>query len=356
MRITEDAGTMERRECGRSGLKLPVLGLGCWAFGGGEYWGRHEQSDVDAVVRRAFELGVTYFDTAEVYNDGRSEASLGQALRGLPRDRVLIGTKVSPAHVQPDVLPRRCEASLRRLGTDLVDLYMVHWPITPRSIRHFDAQIEVCPAVDDAFAALLRLQEQGKVRYIGVSNFGRSRLEEALRHCPALAANELPYNLLSRAIEWEALAACRESGVGAIGYMALLQGVLTDLYPTLDDVPAWQRRTRHFDARKTPAARHGRGGEEEAMQQALSGLRAVCRESDQTLPELALRWAVANPGLACNLVGSRSVDKLEANVRAVEQPLSPEIVARLNAITNPLKDRLGRSFDYYESPENDRTR
>jgi aryl-alcohol dehydrogenase-like predicted oxidoreductase len=92
------------------------------------------------------------------------------------------------------------------------------------------------------------------------------------------------------------------------------------------------------------------------MQQALSGLRAVCRESDQTLPELALRWAVANPGLACNLVGSRSVDKLEANVRAVEQPLSPEIVARLNAITNPLKDRLGRSFDYYESPENDRTR
>ncbi len=347
---------MERRECGRSGRELPVLGLGCWGFGGGEYWGQCEQADVDAVVRRAFELGVTYFDTAEVYNDGRSEASLGEALRGLPRDRVVVGTKVSPAHVQPDVLPRRCEASLRRLGTDYIDLYMVHWPITPRSIRHFDAQLEACPSVEDAFATLLRLKDQGKVRHIGVSNFGRSRLQEALRLCPALAVNELPYNLLSRAIEWEALGACRESGVGAIGYMALLQGVLADLYPTLDDVPPWQRRTRHFDARKTPAARHGLPGEEEAMWQALSDVRAVGRETGRSLPDLALGWAAANPGLCCNLVGSRSVDKLEANVRAVEQPLPAEVVARLNEVTDPLKQRLGRSFDYYESPENDRTR
>jgi aryl-alcohol dehydrogenase-like predicted oxidoreductase len=268
----------------------------------------------------------------------------------------VVGTKVSPAHVQPEVLPRRCEASLRRLGTDYVDLYMVHWPITPRSIRHFDAQTRVCPAVDDAFATLRRLREQGKVRHIGVSNFARYRLEEALVHCPDLVVNELPYNLLSRAIEWEMLPACRALGLGVVGYMALLQGVLTDLYPTLDDVPTWQRRTRHFDARKTPAARHGMDGEEEAMGQALSDIRAVCRETGQTLAELALRWAVANPGLACNLVGSRSVNELEANVRAVAQPLPADVVARLNAITDPLKERLGRSFDYYESPENDRTR
>jgi aryl-alcohol dehydrogenase-like predicted oxidoreductase len=347
---------MERRACGRSGLGLPVLGLGCWAFGGGEYWGRHEQRDAVAVVRRAFDLGVTYFDTAEVYNDGRSEASLGQALRGLPRDRVVVGTKVSPAHVQPDVLPRRCEASLRRLGTDRIDLYMVHWPITPHSIRHFDAQLEVGPAVDDAFAALLRLQEQGRVRHLGVSNFARNKLEEAQRYCPALAANELPYNLLSRAIEWEALPACQDLGVGVIGYMALLQGVLTDLYPRLDDVPPWQRRTRHFDAHKAPAARHGLEGEEEAVAQALAEIRVVCRETGHTLPALALKWAVANRSVACTLVGSRSVEKLEANVRAVEQPLPAETVARLNAITDPLKARLGRSFDYYENPGNDRTR
>jgi myo-inositol catabolism protein IolS len=347
---------MEQRRCGHSGLTLSVLGLGCWSFGGGEYWGPVEQSDLDAVVRRAFELGITYFDTAEAYNDGRSEASLGRALSGSPRDQVVIGTKVSPAHVQPDVLPGRCEASLRRLDTDYIDIYMVHWPITLHSIRHFDAQIAVCPAVDDAFAALLRLQEQGKVRHIGVSNFARPRLEEALAYCPNLAVNELPYNLLSRAIEWEALPASRELGLGVIGYMALLQGVLTDLYPTLDDIPMWQRRTRHFDARKAAAARHGLCGEEQSTAQALAALRAVCRDSGLTLSELALKWAVANRDVACNLVGSRSVSKLDANVRAVEHPLSGEMARRLNAITDPLKERLGRSFDYYEGPDNDRTR
>ena len=347
---------MEQRQCGHSGLTLSVLGLGCWSFGGGEYWGPVEQSDVDTVVRRAFELGITYFDTAEAYNDGRSEASLGRALRGSPRDQVVIGTKVSPAHMQPYGLPGRCEASLRRLGTDYLDIYMVHWPITLHSIGHFDTQIAVCPAVDDAFAALLRLQEQGKVRHIGVSNFARSRLEEALAYCPKLAVNELPYNLLSRAIEWEALPASRELGLGVIGYMALLQGVLTDLYPTLDDIPMWQRRTRHFDARKAAAARHGLCGEEQSTAQAIAALRAVCRDSGLTLSELALKWAVANRDVACNLVGSRSVGKLDANVRAVEHPLAGEMARRLNAITDPLKERLGRSFDYYEGPDNDRTR
>src|SRR4026207_2327843 len=135
---------MEHGVCGHSGPTLSVLGLGCWSFGGGEYWGPVEQSDVDAVVRRAFELGITYFDPTERDSDGRSEASLGRALRGAPRDQVVIGTKVSPAHVQPDVLPGRCEASLRRLGTDYIDIYMVHWPITLHSIRHFDAEIAFC--------------------------------------------------------------------------------------------------------------------------------------------------------------------------------------------------------------------
>jgi aryl-alcohol dehydrogenase-like predicted oxidoreductase len=143
--------------------------------------------------------------------------------------------------------------------------------------------------------------------------------------------------------------------LGVIGYMALLQGVLTDLYPTLDDIAMWQRRTRHFDARKTAAARHGLCGEE-ATAQALAALRAVGRESGLPLSQLALQWAVANRDVACTLVGSRSASKLEANVHALEHPLSAEMVRRLNAITDPLKERLGRSFDYYEGPDNDRTR
>jgi aryl-alcohol dehydrogenase-like predicted oxidoreductase len=347
---------MEQRECGRSGLKLSVLGLGCWAFGSGDYWGRQDQGDVDAVVRRAFEGGVCYFDTAEVYNEGRSESSLGQALRGLPRDRVVVGTKVSPAHVQPETLARRCEASLKRLGTDCIDLYMVHWPVTLPSIRHFAPEATVCPAVDDAFATLRRLEQQGKVRHVGVSNHSLARLDEARRHGPAIVANELPYNLLSRAIEREVLPGCVDRGVGVIGYMALLQGVLTDAHPTLADIRPWQRRTRHFDAAGAPGARHGLRGEEEAMRETLDRIRGLCREQGRTLSELALAWTIARPGLACSLVGSRSVAQLEANLRAVERPLSADVVARLDEITGPLKERLGPSFDYYESPENDRTR
>ena len=103
---------MELRQCGRSHLKLPALGVGCWAFGGGAYWGDCSQQDVNAVVRRSVELGINYFDTAEAYNDGRSEESLGQALKGLPRDSLVIGTKVSPSNCYGEALPKHCELSL----------------------------------------------------------------------------------------------------------------------------------------------------------------------------------------------------------------------------------------------------
>lgn len=166
---------MELRPCGKSSLKLSALGLGCWSFGGGAYWGDCNQQDVDAVVRRSVQLGINYFDAAEAYNDGRSEESLGQAVKGLPREKLVIGTKVSPPNCYAKMLPQHCEASLRRLGLDHVDLYMIHWPIHPHSIRHFtkdEAIINNPPTVEEAFGALARLNEQGKIRYIGVSNFG----------------------------------------------------------------------------------------------------------------------------------------------------------------------------------------
>src|SRR5215471_11753664 len=108
-------GKVPSRVCGKSDLRLPMLGMGCWAFGGGEYWGAQSQKDVNEVVRCAVEHGCNYFDTAEAYNDGASEESLGLALQGIARDGVLIGTKISPSNTQPDKLKQHCEASLRRL-------------------------------------------------------------------------------------------------------------------------------------------------------------------------------------------------------------------------------------------------
>lgn len=354
--MAETMTPLAPRRCGAADLMLSPIGLGCWPFGGGAYWGALEQSDVDAVVRRAVELGITYFDTAEVYNAGRSETSLGLALRGLPRERVVIGSKVSPGAVQPDVLPARCEASLRRLGIDAIDLYMVHWPITPHSIAHFTRDPIACPAVEDAFAALLKLREQGKIRQIGVSNFGATKLEEAAAAGAAIAANQLPYNLFCRAIELEVLPCCQARGIGVIGYMALLQGVLSDRYPTLDDIPIPQRRTRHFDARKNAEARHGERGAEEETAAALAEIRALAAGLGLTTSQLALKWSLANPAVGCMLVSSRSVRKLEDNVAAAAAPLPLDIVARLSAITEPLLAKLGPSFDYYETAANDRTR
>ncbi|HSB80004.1 MAG TPA: aldo/keto reductase, partial [Candidatus Methylomirabilis sp.] len=310
-------------------------------------------------VRRSMELGINYFDVAEAYNDGRSEESLGRAVRGLPRDRLVIGTKVSPSNCYAKTLPRHCEASLRRLGLDHLDLYMIHWPIHPHSIRHFsqdESVIQNPPTIQEALGALARLKERGKIRYIGVSNFGRERLEEALSICPDIVVNQLPYSLLTRAIELESLPQCRSLGVGVIGYMTLLQGVLADLYPTLEAVPPYQRRTRHFDSRTSKLARHGEEGAEVETDAALADIRRIMHECGMTMPEVATKWALAAHGIACTLIGVRGVRRLEDNVRAAAAPLSPEIVAKLNAVTKPVLDKLGNSFDYYESFENNRTR
>jgi len=350
---------LELRRCGTSDLTLSALGLGCWSFGGGAYWGDCHQADADAVVRRAFELGINYFDAAEAYNAGRSEESLGKALQDIPRDRVVIGTKVSPSNCYARTLPTHCEASLRRLGLDYIDVYMIHWPIHPHSIRHFtndEAVIRNPPTVQEAFAALATLRHQGKIRYIGVSNFAEARLEEALAVCPDILVNQLPYSVLTRAIELDILPRCHRLGIGVIGYMTLLQGVLADLYPTLDDIPAYQARTRHFSHRRSELIRHGEEGAEEETAAALASIRWIARETGMTMAELATKWALSGRGITCCLIGARTVSKLDANVRAAAQPLSSDIIQELNTVTQPLLDKLGDSFDYYESFANNRTR
>jgi len=347
---------MQLRQCGKSDLKLPVLGMGCWAYGGGEYWGAQQQSDVDAVVHCAVAHGCNFFDTAEAYNQGASEASLGRALKGIRREQVLIGTKISPSNTAPKKLVEHCDASLRRLQTDYIDLYMVHWPITGHSIRHFTTEQLSVPRVPDAFATLMRLQQAGKIRHLGVSNFGAAKLDEALATGAEIVINELPYSLLTRAIELEILPHCRAKGIGVLGYMSLMQGVLADIFPSLAEVPVWQRRTRHFDSRRTPECRHGLPGAEAETEAALQSVRGIAKRHSLTMPEIALKWAFAGDGVTSSLCGSRNVRELESNIKAASEPLVPGLREELNRATQPLLDTLGPSFDYYESPANDRTR
>jgi len=347
---------MERRKCKNSGLELSVLGTGCWSFGGGEYWGSQDQKDVNEVVRASIDYGINYFDTAEAYNEGRSETSLGIAIAEIPRDKFLIGSKVSPSNCYKDVLIEHCEASLKRLGTDYIDIYMIHWPIHSHSIRHFTSDINIIqnpPTIDETLEGLIKLKEQGKIRHFGVSNFSSNRLRDIPRE--QVAVNELPYNLLCRAIEYDTLDMCNKYGIGVIGYMALLQGILADTYPTLAGVPDWRRRTRHFNCAVSKECRHGEVGIENETNEALTEIRRISKETGIKMNDLAIKWILENPAITCTLAGSRNITQLKENIEATEIDLNTEIKKELDRATFPVMEKLGNHFDYYESANNDRT-
>ncbi len=344
------------RSCAAAALTLPVLGIGCFSFGGGTYWGEQSQRDVDEVVGGALDLGVNFFDTAETYNAGASERALGTALRGR-RDAAIICTKIQPDHCYPAEVRRHCEDSLTRLGTDHIDLYLIHWPLNASALRHYtddSHRLAHPPSIGEALHALDELRHEGKIRQIGVSNFGVAQMAEACAVGVPLALNELPYTLLARAIEREVLPTCVRHGLGVLGYFVLAQGLLSGRFDSFDELPPVRVRTRHFRGDR-PGARHGGPGCEAETLATLHALRKVAAAAGRPLGDLALAWAVANPAITCTLVGARNRAQLEANVSAVQTPLAPEICAELTRLTDPLLALLGPSIDYYQSAEDSRS-
>ncbi len=323
---------MEKRVVGKSGIEISVMGIGGWSYGGGDYWGPQAQEDVDAVAHAALDNGINFFDTAEGYNEGRSEEAVGRALKGR-RSEAIIATKISPNNTEPTVLREHCDASLRRLQTDYIDIYIVHWPITEHS-------------VEDAFATLNALKEEGKIRSIGVSNFGVAQLSEALATGVQIDVNQLCYNLLSRAIELEILPLCQQHGMGILGYMPLLQGLLTGMYKTAEELPPVHARFRHFRGDRERAG-HGEEGAEEEMFAAVEGIRKVAENEGVPMARLAIAWTIAKPGITCELIGTRNLSELEQNLHVASLSLSPETIAKLDEITTPLLQKLGANADYF---------
>ncbi len=321
---------MEKRTCGKSGIEISPMGIGCWAYGGGDYWGPQAQSDVTAVAHAALDAGINFFDTAEGYNSGRSEEALAVALKGR-RHEAVIGTKISTP--DPLTIRERCEASLRRLQTDYVDIYMIHWP-------HDEF------AIEESVAELTRLQEDGLIRAIGVSNFGVEQLTAALNTGASIAVNQLCYNLLSRAIELELLPLCQKHNVGILGYMPLLQGILTGQYTRVDEIPPVHARFRHFRDDR-PNAAHGEEGAEEEVFEALEGIRKIAAAEQIPMSRLAIAWAIAKPGITCMLVGTRKVVELKENLHAVEYTPSADVIESLDIVTSPLLEKLGANPDYF---------
>jgi aryl-alcohol dehydrogenase-like predicted oxidoreductase len=325
---------MERRKLGRSGIDVSAMALGCWPFAGGAVWGDQDDAASIATVHAALDAGINFFDTAEGYEAGRSEEVLGRALAGR-RDRAVIATKVSPNHLAPADLVASCEQSLRTLGTDYVDLYMIHWPSRDVPLA-------------ETVGALERLQRQGKVRAIGVSNFGVGDLGDlvALTRC---ASNQLPYGLLWRTIEREIVPLCRHEEVGIICYSPLAQGLLTGRYRSAAEVPDGLARTRHY-ASTRPLATHGEPGCEDEVFEALAAVRAIAEELDQSMAAVALAWVRQQPGVTSFLVGARSPEELAWNTPSLQLILSDDALDRLSAATDGVKAKLGTNPDPWMSP------
>jgi myo-inositol catabolism protein IolS len=348
---------MLKKRLGSSNLYLSALGMGCWAFGGGKYWGDQSQKDVDEVVHKALDQGINYFDTAEAYNDGESEASLGLALKGR-RKEALIWTKVSTSNTKSAALREHCEASLKRLGTDYIDLYMLHWPINPKAIEHFTNDKELIaspPSVEEAFETLIDLQKEGKILEIGISNHGVKQMKEIKKTGARVIANELPYNLISRGIEDGILPYCIKNGIGIIGYMAMQQGILTGIYSSVESIPAAQAHSRHFHfSRGGEQSRHEETGAEAEIFQMLSYMQKISKEINASIPSLSLAWAMAKDGISCTLVGSRNVNELKMNIDTASKELSGDVIEELDKLSDPVLKKIGSSIDYYESRENSR--
>jgi aryl-alcohol dehydrogenase-like predicted oxidoreductase len=332
---------LKRRKLGRSDVEVSVLALGCWALAGGAGWGDQDEGEAIATIHAALDHGINHLDTAEGYGRGLSEEIVGKALIGR-RDQAVIATKISPSHTAPDELRRYCEASLRRLQTDYIDHYIVHWPITTHP-------------VEGSFAVLDALKREGKVRSIGVSNFGVTQLGEALATGVQIDCDQLCYSLLSRAIEFEIVPLCRENQVSVSAYMPLMQGLLTGKYATADDVPAFRARTRHFSSERE-RAQHGEPGAEAETFAAIGALREIATEIGQPMANVALAWVIARPGTASAIAGARRPDQVTRNVGAAELSLSDDVIARLDAATEALKQALGANADYWHPTATARTR
>jgi aryl-alcohol dehydrogenase-like predicted oxidoreductase len=317
---------MEFRQLGYSGLKVPVLSFGTGTFGGkGEIfqaWGATDVAEATRLVDICLDAGVNLFDTADIYSAGMSEEILGKAIAGR-RQQVMIATKATfPMGPGPnDVgssrhhLIRACEASLRRLGTDYIDIYQMHG---------FDA---VAP-VEETLSALDTLVRSGKVGYIGCSNYSGWHLMKSLSVSERYGwsryvSHQVYYSLLSREYEWELMPVGLDQQVGAIIWSPLGWGRLTGKIRRDQPRPAVSRLPKTADIGPPVADEH--------LYRVVDALDAIAVETGKTVPQIALNWLLQRPTISSVIVGARNEEQLRDNLGAVGWNLTPAQVAKLDA-------------------------
>ena len=320
-----------------SSLPLPIssLALGTWALAGDKFWGAQAEQDSIATIHAALDAGITLIDTAPLYGDGISEDVVGKALLGR-RDRALVATKISEADMTPEKAVAGCEASLRRLKMDCVDLLQIHW------LGHGEQ-------LDDVIAVMETLRAAGKTRALGVCNFGPKSLARLHAAGTGWITNQLAYNLIWRAIEFEIVGACQREQLGVLCYSPLLQGLLSGRFRTANDVPVGRTRTRHFRADR-PMSRHGGPGCEALTFATLDRIRVIAADLGQPMADVALAWLLHRPGVSSVIFGARTPKQIEENITASRLKLDATTIEALNRATDELKATLGPAADLW-APE-----
>jgi aryl-alcohol dehydrogenase-like predicted oxidoreductase len=319
--------SLPTRPLGSSGFQITTVGFGSWAIGGGGWsfgWGPQDDAESISTMRHALELGVNWIDTAAVYGLGHSEEVVGKLLRELPAsERPLVFTKcgltwdvnnpmqVAKRDLKPETIRRECEASLRRLGVERIDLYQFHWPD------------ETGTPVEDSWSAMVKLIEEGKVRAAGVSNFDVHLLErcEKIRHVDSL---QPLFSLISRAAGKELLPWCKSHNTGVICYSPMQSGILTDGF-TVERIAKmaaddWRRRAPEF---REPTL-----GRNLALRDAL---RPIAARHGASVSSVAIAWTLSWPGLTGAIVGARTPAQIDGWIQGATLQLTEEDLGEITA-------------------------
>ena len=275
------------------------------------------------VIHRALDLGVTLIDTAEAYGWGNAEEVLGKALVGR-RQQAVIATKAAPNHLDPDEAVKALEGSLKRLQTDYVDVYFIHWP---------NPDVPVGATME----ALEKVRAEGRIRALGVSNFGPKEMDAARRH-GVIDVLQRPYNMLWREVEAATLPSCRQHNIGVMPYSGLAQGLLTG---------ALSRNTTFVEGDERRTTVLFQPGTYDRALDAVDGLRPIAAKYGKSIAQLAIQWLTSRPGVSSPLVGARTVREMEENAGSVGWSIAEADVAEIDRLTLPVWKEIADKGDMF---------
>ena len=297
---------MKFRKLGQSDLNCSVIGLGTWGMAG-SFWGKVDDDQSIATIRAGLEAGINLIDTAPVYGDGHSEEVVGRALEGLKREDIVLATKCGRFTCETEKIRQELETSLKRLKTDYIDLYQVHWP---------DDKVPF----EETFGELENMRKQGKIRYIGVSNFSVEQTEEASKYCQ-IVSTQPQYSLLVRDIEKDILPYCVEKNIGILSYGSIGAGALTGKFkekPVFKEDDERASFYTFFQEQNLPKTK-----------QMIDTLEEIAASHGKPTVHAAINWVLKQKGISVALVGARTPEQVRMNAQAADWELTDEENAKI---------------------------